>query len=113
MLKVLSPFLAFSAIWLVLVIWVGPTSLRRVYRKDPSLRSQTTVNITPESFSSRDTAGATSQNPWSRYKHWIEKENLILLVMHSRLYVILNTAGLSEMQKTELRGILQTALPSK
>jgi hypothetical protein len=86
---------------------------RRLYRKDPQMHGEITVNITPESFSSRSTAGATSTINWNLYERWIEKDNLILVAMYSRLFVILNIAGLSEAQRAELRGILSTALPKK
>lgn len=91
----------------------GSVRLRRLYRKDPQMLSEITVNVTPESLSSRSTAGASSTINWNFYERWIEKDNLILVAMYSQLYVILNIAGLSAAQRAELRGILSTALPKK
>lgn len=108
-----GPFVLIVAIWGFLLYQQGPSRIRKLYRRDPQMQGEILVKITPESFWSSNSAGSTSQQGWNIYKRWIESGNLILLVMRSQSYVILNVAGLSEMQRAELRSILSTALPRK
>lgn len=86
---------------------------RRIYRNDPLMHGEITANLTTEFISTNNTAGATSQTRWNAFDRWIEKRDIVLLVMRSEAYTILNIAALSEAQRAELRGILTTALPKK
>jgi hypothetical protein len=98
---------------LVLLAKLGPTSVLRLYRNDPAMRGQFTVNITPESISTQNTAGVSTKSGWNIYDSWCEGKGLIVLVYRSRMFFVLNLVGLSEMQRDELRGILAIALPQK
>jgi heme/copper-type cytochrome/quinol oxidase subunit 2 len=75
----LSPLLAIVAIW-ILASKVQPMILRRRYRKDFSMQGQFTVNITPESISIENTAGASSQSKWNDFRFWYEADAFIVLV---------------------------------
>jgi hypothetical protein len=96
------------------VIFRGvPMQVRRMYRKNPMMQGQFTINITPESISTQNTAGTLSKTGWNIYDYWREGKNLILLVYHSGAYFLISLAGLSDAQRDELRGILAAALPKK
>ncbi len=107
------PICVLIFVWAFAIYFIGPWRLRKLYRKDPAVQGEITVNITPESISSRNTAGSMSQTGWNIYERWVESGNLILLVTHSRIYGIMNIAGLSDTQRAELRSIIATALPRK
>ena len=77
------------------------------------MRGEITVNITPESYMYRNSAGASAQFTWNLFERWVENKSLILLVMHTRFHAIMNVAALSESQRAELRSILSIALPKK
>jgi hypothetical protein len=85
--------------------------LRRQYRKDPAMQGQFTINITPESISTHNTAGSSSNTGWNIYDYWREGKGMILIVCQSGVAVPISLAGLSEAQQNELRGILAAALP--
>jgi hypothetical protein len=87
--------------------------VRRLYRKDPLMRGQFAVSITPASIAIKNTAGTSSQSGWDIYDFWREGRSVIILVMHSSAYFILSLAELSEAQRGELRGILAAALPKR
>jgi hypothetical protein len=108
-----GPFVVLVFVWGIGFYNMGPRRLRKLYRNDPAMQGEISVDITTGSFSSRNTTGSTSQSGWNIYERWIEGKNLVLLVMRNRLYVILNVAGLTETQRTELRSILSAALPRK
>jgi hypothetical protein len=90
-----------------------PMRLRRVYRNDPLMQGQFTLNITPESISIQSTAGTSSSTGWNIYDYWREGKDVILMVLHSGVAFPISLANLSEAQRVELRGILATALPKK
>jgi len=87
--------------------------LRGIYRNDPVMQGQFTVNMTPESISTQNTAGTSSRTGWNIYKHWREGKDIILLVFHSGSYFLLSVKDLSEAQRDELRGILVASLPKR
>jgi hypothetical protein len=86
---------------------------RRLYRDDPLMQGEITANITSDSISTRNSAGATSETRWNAFERWIERKDMVVVVMRSEANIILNIAALSEIQRSELRGILSTALPKK
>lgn len=90
-----------------------PTRMRRLYRKDPSMQGQFTVNIAGDSISMENTVGTSSVAGWNVYEYWREGKDVIILGFHSGTYIILGLTELSEAQRAELRGILAAALPKK
>lgn len=108
-----GPFVIVVGIMAYVVFRGIPMQLRRQYRKNPAMQGQFTVNITPESFSSDNTAGASGRSGWNIFDYWREGKGLIMLVYHSGPYFLISLADLSEAQKVELRGILAAALPKK
>jgi hypothetical protein len=101
-----------SVPWLILY-YKGTPRLRKEYWKDPAMQGETTVNVTPESISMHHSIGATSQLAWKLFEHWVERDNLILLVLHPQRYVVLCIGGLSDEQRAELHAILSAALPRR
>ena len=105
-----GPFIVLVAVWVFMIRRLGPTGVRRMYRKDPLMQGQYTVNITPESISTQNSAGTSTKSTWNVFASWHEGKDVILLLYYTGAYFILS---LSEGQRTELRGILTTALPKK
>jgi len=108
-----GPIIVISGVWAFILTRRGSTTVRREYRKNPTMQGQFSVGITPESISGQNTAGTSWNNGWNIYASWREGKDLILLLYHNGSYLILNVAGLSDSQRAELRGILSTALPKK
>jgi hypothetical protein len=108
-----GPFLVLAGIWILIVGGLVPMRLHRLYRKDPRMQGQFTVNITPDAIFTENTAGTTSNCAWNVYDYWCEGKNVIVLTFHSGSYSILSLAGLSEAQQGELRGILSAVLKKK
>jgi hypothetical protein len=108
-----GPFLLFIGLWAGLWFWYIPHRVRQIYRKDPLMQGQFTLGLTAEQLSVQNTAGTSSKSPWNAYEQWLEGKDVIILIFHSQAYFILPLTGLSEPQRTELRGILATALPKK
>lgn len=107
------PFFVLLGAWIFLLRRLGPAAVRRRYRKDPTMQGEFTVNITPQSITTRNTAGTSTQSGWNLYEFWREDKDIVILVMISGDYFTLSLAGLSEPQRGELRGILAQALPKK
>jgi hypothetical protein len=107
------PFLLVLCIWAYVLFGFTPMRIRRMYRKDPSMQGQFTVSITPDSISTSNTAGMSSQGGWNAYKGWSDGKDIIVLLSHSGTYLILSLAGLTEPQRLELRAIVSGALPRK
>jgi hypothetical protein len=103
------------SIGLLLFISISqPMILRRQYRRDPLMLGQFTVNITPESISTQNTAGTSIQYAWNRCVFWYEvKDVVVLLFRRPYTRFLISLAGLSEAQRNELRGILAASLPKK
>lgn len=102
-----------SGVWIFRIFVLPRIRLHRLYWKDPLMQGQFTVNVTPTSFSTHNTAGSTSQMGWNILEYWRERKDLIVLVFHSGTYFIVSLAGLPGLQREELRGILSAALPKK
>jgi hypothetical protein len=100
-------------VWLFIVLRLGPTRLRKMYRKDPLMQGEFTVDLTPASISVQNTAGLSSQFGWNLFEYWRDGKDLMVLVYYSSAYFIINLAGLSEAQRAELRGMIGAALPKK
>jgi hypothetical protein len=90
-----------------------PMQLRRLYKKDPLMQGQFTINSSQESIVIQNTAGSFSKTGWNIYDYWREGKNLIMLVFHTGTFFLISTAELSESQRDELRRILTAALPKK
>ena len=116
-LSLLRPAPVFLLIWSsvpwIILYYKGTPRLRREYWKDPAMQGETTVNVTPELIAMRHSVGAMSQLAWNIFEHWVERENLILLVLHSQRYVVLCIAGLTDGQRGELHSILSAVLPRR
>ncbi len=97
--------------WLVIFRSNGSARFRKLYRQNPQMQGEITMNISPESFSSHNSVGTKSQAGWNIYDHWIEYENMVLLVRRSGAYAALNIAALTEAERAELRSILSAVLP--
>jgi hypothetical protein len=109
-----GPIAIFVLIAIGVYAFRGPVHmLRRSYGRDPVMRSEFTVDLTPEFFSGRNSAGTSWQNSWALYESWREDGNLIILILRNQSYDILNLAGLSDPQRAELRALLAAALPQK
>jgi hypothetical protein len=108
-----GPFLVIGGLWILIVTGLVPMRLRYLYRKDPRMHGQFAVSLTQDSISTENTAGTTSKCSWNVYDYWCEGKNVIVLMFHSGTYSILSLAGLSQPQRSELRSILNAALPKK
>lgn len=108
-----GPLAVIILAWLFLLFKWVPGNLGKRYRNDPQMQGEFTVKITPESFSTHNTAGIDWQIKWNNFEGWVEKQNLVLLIMRSQVHFTLNAADLSESQRAELRSILSIALPKK
>ncbi|HTW79137.1 MAG TPA: hypothetical protein VME23_06335 [Terracidiphilus sp.] len=109
----LGPLLLLLAVWFTLVTLWLPGRLRRMYQNDPAAQGLFTVNVTAHSFAFKNTAGVSSEISWNIYERWIDGGNLVLLVNYSQAAFTISLAGLSDVQRAELRGILSAALPKK
>jgi hypothetical protein len=109
----LAPFVVILSVWFFLLRRLGPTAVGSVYRKDPQMQGEFTAEVTPQGISVTNTAGASSRNGWSIYDYWREGKGLIVLVMRSGALTILNIAGLCDIERNELRGILASVLPKR
>jgi hypothetical protein len=112
-LENVGPFLVIAGVWILVVKGLVPMRLRYLYRRDPRMQGQFTVDITKDSISTENTAGTTSKSTWNVYDYWCEGKGVIVLMFNSCAYSVLSIAGLSEPQRGELRGILSTVLPKR
>jgi hypothetical protein len=87
--------------------------LYRLYRKDPSMQGQFTLNLTSAAVAFQNTAGISSRVAWGLYDYWREGKDVLILSYKAGAYFIVNLANLSDPQRDELRGILTAALPKK
>ena len=103
---------------LVLLIWGSIVyrtiyGTRRRYRQDTNLHGVITATVDRHSFASRSTTGASVQCLWSAFQRWLEMGGIVLLGYPNGTFAILNVAGLSDMERQELRRILAEVLPEK
>jgi hypothetical protein len=109
-LQRVGPFLVIAGVWIIVVTGLVPMRLRYLYRRDPRMKGQFTVKITPNYITTENTAGTSSRSAWNVYEYWCEGKNVIVLMFHSGAYSILSLGGLSSPQRDELRSILTAAL---
>jgi hypothetical protein len=86
---------------------------RRLYKGDPLMHGEITVNLTSDSVSTDNSVGATSKTNWIAFEKWIDCNDLVLLILRSKSYIILDVSGLDYVQHAELCSILSAALPRK
>ncbi len=108
-----GPFLLLAGVWFFMLLKLRPTTVRGMYRKDPVMQGQFTVDVTPEFLSADNTAGTYWKARWNIFASWREGKDVIVLMYFTGAYFVLSIAGLSDAQRGELRGILATALPKK
>ena len=106
----IGPFLVIAGLWIMIVTGLVPMRLKYLYRKDPRMQAKFTVDVTPDFISTHNSAGTTSKTSWNVYDYWCEGKNVIVLMFRSGSYSILSLAGLSELQRNALRGILGASL---
>jgi hypothetical protein len=104
----------FGAVVFIVLLRSGLKNMRRRhYLKDPMMQGTFTVRITPSQIEMDNTEGCSSQSGWNLYAGWREDKGVAILLLCSGSFEILGLAGLSESEKTELRGILSRALLQK
>jgi hypothetical protein len=108
-----GPFLLLIGVWIFMLLKMRPLTARGIYRKDPLMLGQFTVNVTSDLLSADNTAGTNWKARWNIFASWREGKDVILLMYFTGAYFILCIAGLSDSQRNELRGILATAIPKK
>ena len=108
-----GPFLVLAGVWILVVGGLVPLRLHYMYRKDPRMLGQFSVNITRDSITTETSMGTLSKSSWNVYDYWSEEKGVIVLMFHSGAYSIVSLAGLSEAQRDELRAILSAALPKR
>ena len=108
-----APLGIIAVVFAGVFILVIPNQVRRMYRNDPSMQGEFSVDITQSSVSTRNTAGTSSETGWNVYDFWSEGRGVIILVFKSGTYFILSLAGLSDIQRDELRSTLTAILPKK
>lgn len=113
LVKNVAPFVGILVIWGFIVVFWLPRAGKRMYRRDTNLHGAITVTMDAESFAFRSTVGTSIQSRWSVFNGWLEKRDIVLLRYPNGTFQILNLAGLSEVEREQLRSILKTALPQK
>jgi hypothetical protein len=106
-----GPFWAIAGAGMIAGYFMLRTSARKVYGKSGLMQKEFTVEITPNSFTSTSSSGSHSHSIWRDFEFWREAGSLVLLVRSVGTFSILNVAGLSAVQREELRSVLQSALP--
>lgn len=108
-----GPFLVIAGICFLIVGGMILLRLRHLYRKDPRMQGDFTVDISRDGIVTKNTVGTTSKSSWNVYDSWCEGRGIIVLLFHSGSYSVLSLAGLAEPQRNELRGILAGALEKR
>lgn len=97
-----------------LLIFVRPRwNAARMYRNNPSRDEIVSVSVTLEHVDVRFGSSVTSCFAWPFYKYWREGKKFVLLKLKMGQFQFLPTAGLTDAERDELRGILTAALPKK
>lgn len=113
LMKNIAPLVGILVIWGFIVVFWLPRAGKRMYRRDTNLHGAITVTMDAESFAFRSTVGTSIQSRWSVFNGWLEKRDIVLLRYPNGTFQILNLAGLSEVEREQLRSILKTVLPQK
>jgi hypothetical protein len=108
-----GPFLVIAGIWILIVMGLVPLRLRYLYRKDPRMQGQFTVEMTSDFISTDNTAGTFSKSAWNVYDGWCEGKGIVVLMSHSGAYSVMSLAGLTQGQQNEVRSILSASIPRK
>jgi hypothetical protein len=107
------PFIVIGGAAIYMLFGLEPMLKRREYRRDARMQGQFTATIGQGSILIRDAYGASSQASPDGYKSWIESNGLFVLQLRSGGNVIVSLAGLSDVQRGELRSLLTATLPKK
>ena len=108
-----GPFFLLLGVWVFMLLKLRPTTVRGLYRKDPLMQGQFTVNVTSDLLSAENTAGTNWKARWNIFASWREGKDVIVLMYFTGAYFVLCIASLSDSQRNELRGILATAIPKQ
>jgi len=108
-----GPFLVLGGVWVLILAVLNPIRLRFLYRKDPRMQGEFTIRLSADSISTENTAGTLSLSAWNIYDYWCEDKGVVVLIFRSGAYSILSLAGLSGAEQSELRSILNAALPKR
>jgi len=100
------------AIWRM--FWV-PRRYSQIYRQTPALQSEMRVTITTRGFTQDSHFGEPLRTNWEKYRYWREFREMILLVENSNdwEFAAVNTVGLPDWQREELRDLLNGFLPKR
>ncbi len=109
----LGPLVLVIGVWCGLLFFWIPYAARQQYRKDPNQHGLMTVTVDRERFILRSTAGCSTEALWRNFRWWQEKNEMIVLSYPSGAFQFLNVAGLPEVERQELRGILAEVLTQK
>lgn len=112
-LVVVISFLTIGGLSTWFLVGAPPARMRRMYRNDPMMQGEFTLEITQSAMSIKNTAGTTSSSGWNIYESWSESRDVIILALRPGAYFILSLSGLGPGQRDELRSILTAALPRK
>jgi len=112
-LQKVGPFLVLAGLWILIVTGLVPMRLKYLYRKDPRMHGQFTVSVTPDGISTDNSAGTTAKTGWNVYEYWCEGKGVIVLMFLCGSYSIFSLAGLSPLERVELRTIVGAALPKR
>jgi hypothetical protein len=108
-----GPLVVILGFWIVLLFSMGPARARRMYRKDTNLHGEITVRLDSQSVAIESSVGTFFQSGWNAFTDWREAQDITVLRFPNTTFLIVNTNGLPESQRGELRGILAVALPKK
>jgi hypothetical protein len=100
------------ALWRI--FWV-PGRYSRIYRQCPALQSEMRVTITARAFTRDSDFEEPFRTSWDSYRYWREFREVILLVETSNdwEFAAVNTVGLPDWQREELRELLNVLLPKR
>jgi hypothetical protein len=107
-----GPLVVLAGVWFFLVFRMYRAK-RKLYRDNPAMQGEFTINVTPDEIDLSSTAGFSSKSKWSLYKFWREKDGIVLLVHHSQTFVLVSLDGLNEYERAEFRSILGAVVPKR
>lgn len=106
-------FVAIWFCWIYLEFFFPKARMRRQFRKDPLMKGEFTVNVTPGSIFTQNSAGSSSQTGWDVYTHWRQRKRVIILAHQSGSFFTISIDMLPEKQRETLRDTLTLVLPQK